>query len=532
MDSDGVQRHPAVAALLPALLFAGLVASPLVLAMGGVKDSAKKEYRRSNPFPAISWSAEDLDRFPSGFDAWYQDIFGLRTELITAFNWSSAAGLRESPTDRFVIGKDKWIFHDESGAVDTFRGVLPFSRSELEQWRAALEQRSRWLASQGSTFLYAPIPSKLEVYPEQLPEHIKRIGQSRRAQLLEHLAQHSFVQTLDLLPALIEAKSTDGPGRHVYFPYGVHWTDLGARAAAEAISARLRELDVPAGPSGTLDDYKIVAAKNAIDSLAPRLHLEEYFTERECSLKPRVKEDARRAKWKEKLHREDSYWKGKDKSLPTAAVYHDSFGIWVLSFLAQSFRETHGLRHVYFEPALLADLKPDVVIQLQTERLLVAQVPMLLSGMGDEEFAAAFAASEDVRLEVAMDQPLEFLVPFDDGTVSVGSGPGGPQLEIETLPGAAVLLTPTFDPKTEDRCLVLRLDVETPKSSKPELFFKTEADREYGATRSYPFELRAGRHVYFVPLSYRKMQGELGLRLGVQPGEFILRDLDIRAVDL
>ena len=211
-EQGAVRRHPIMAALLPALLFAGLSASPLVLAIGGVKDSAKKEFRRSTPFPAVSWSAEDVNSFPSGFEAWYKDAFGLRTELISAFNWSSAVGLGESPTDRFVIGKDKWIFHDESGAVDTFRGVLPLDHSVLEQWRAALEQRSRWLASQGSTFLYAPIPSKLEVYPEQLPEHIKKIGVSRRAQLLEYLAEHSFVHTLDLLPALTAAKATDAPG--------------------------------------------------------------------------------------------------------------------------------------------------------------------------------------------------------------------------------------------------------------------------------------------------------------------------------
>lgn len=530
-DAEEVERHPAIALLLPVLFFLGLAASPFALAVGGVKDSAKAEFRRSTPFPNLAWSTEAIDGFPAGFEAWYRDAFGLRTELIKAYNWSSAIALGESPTPKFVIGKDRWIFHDEGGAVDTFRGVLPFSHDELEQWRAVLEQRSAWLASRGTTFLYAPIPSKLEVYPEQLPDHIRRLGVSRRTQLLQHLAQTSSVATLDLLPVLVAAKSNDEPSRHAYFPYGVHWTNLGARPACEAIAERLRELGVAAVSPGSLDDYKIVAARGPLDSLASRLHLQDYFTATESVLRPKMSPKAEKVPWKGRRHREDTMWIGTDDALPTVAVYHDSFGIWALPILANSFGKTYALRHLHFEPGEIAELAPDVVVQLQTERRLVSQLPMLLAGMGDDEFAAAFRGSDDVRLRLPLGEPLPFLPPFEDGTVEPLGSPGSQALRVDVRSGAAVVLTPTFDPAMSDGHLVLQLDLEAAAPGPAQLFFQTKADPQFITPRFYPFTMKKGRHTYHVPLSYRSMLGQLGIRFGSQPGLYTIHGLEVRAVD-
>ena len=69
------------------------------------------------------------------------------------------------------------------------------------------------------------------------------------------------------------------------------------------------------------------------------------------------------------------------------------------------------------------------------------------------------------------------------------------------------------------------------KPSKADIFFKTQDDPEFDASRSYPLEVKAGRHDYYVPMSYRTMLGEVGLRLSARPSQFLLRAVEIRAVD-
>ena len=99
------------------------------------------------------------------------------------------------------------------------------------------------LDEQGVDFLFVPVPTKLEVYPEELDPEFKALsGQVINPafrKLLASLAKEG-IEVFDLLPALLHAKSAGGP-ELLFQHQDTHWTDRGLRLTAELLTARVKK---------------------------------------------------------------------------------------------------------------------------------------------------------------------------------------------------------------------------------------------------------------------------------------------------
>ena len=101
-----------------------------------------------------------------------------------------------------------------------------------------------WLASQGIDFLFVPIPTKLDIYPEflapkadTLPGHI---AQPLGRKLLRELAE-ARVETVDLLEPFLKFKAASESGkRSLYQRQDTHWTTVGLEAAAQLVAERVK----------------------------------------------------------------------------------------------------------------------------------------------------------------------------------------------------------------------------------------------------------------------------------------------------
>src|SRR5690606_33872186 len=111
-----------------------------------------------------------------------------------------------SPSPAVIEGRDGWFFYAEDGAMEDYAATVPFTSAELEAWRQTLQDTYDWLTARGIAYLFVVPPDKHQVYPEEMPDSIRRNGHSRIDQLVHHLAAHTTVPVLDLRPALHEAK--------------------------------------------------------------------------------------------------------------------------------------------------------------------------------------------------------------------------------------------------------------------------------------------------------------------------------------
>jgi hypothetical protein len=323
----------------------------------------------SIPRPPLVWTPSGLQFFHRNFEHYWNHAFGLRPALVRGWN-AMAVAFGVSPSDQVVIGKAGWWFvGDQYRAVEYQRAVRPFAPEQLERWQRVLEARRAWLAARGIDYVFVVAPDKGSIYPQYLPATSSRVGPlTRLEQLVRHLAEHSDFRIVDVAPA-VRAMAERQPA---YEPLDSHWNDLGAWVAYVAIAERL---DLTPEP---LDGFEMRRIPGQGNDLALLLSLGDRQPASRLGLVPRV---PRRAHWLSSngalpLGSQGVYISEiDDASLPSAVVFQDSFGEALRPFLSEHFRRTFHSWQVLFDPVVVEQERPSVVIQEMVERSLMEDFP-------------------------------------------------------------------------------------------------------------------------------------------------------------
>jgi len=357
------RKHvPGGAALV--LLFAIAISLPgLGLLLGfGRGTISESERRELAPWPVWAWSPVSLTNWPAAFERYFDDHFALRAELI---DWRSRllwSGLGTSASDTVIAGRDGWLFYADDGAVRDWTQEEPFPREEMEVWRQTLLKRRAFLARRGIHYLFAIAPDKQMIYPEYMPGTLRRLRDDYRAdQLVAYM--HETTPDFDILD-LREAVRRASKAELVYHHYDTHWNDRGALAAYQAIAARLTRWFPGLTPleRADFDTSAVVASGDATTLLGlsdpgkavvPGLVLRR-------GTGYRIVAPARQDPYGEDPviiveHR--------DRTLPTAMVFRDSFGTRLIPYVSEHFSRVDYYWQNELDYAEIDRGRPDVVIQ-------------------------------------------------------------------------------------------------------------------------------------------------------------------------
>jgi alginate O-acetyltransferase complex protein AlgJ len=328
-------------------LFVIVMALPLALAR--IEPATpQQENRQLARFPSLQWSAKSINAFPAAFESWYNDHFGLRNQFIRWHHLWKLGVLHVSPSPSVILGKDGWLFDDDTVAY--FRAP-PLSADELERWRKFFEERQDFVHSERLPYLLVIAPSPCSIYPEFLPDSVRRgHRETRLDQLLKHMEKHSRVRILDVRPALLAAKRT---GR-LYNRTDTHWNDLGAYIAYTEIMKGMAA-HFPGTEPLPLSAFQIRSQPAAGGDIARLLALPDVFQEEKIELVPLTPRRSRVAEWLPPGSDPPGAFSMKqdDPLRPKAIVFHDSFTYASLyPFLAGHFREIWFHWNHYFGPGL------------------------------------------------------------------------------------------------------------------------------------------------------------------------------------
>jgi hypothetical protein len=376
--AETTTRAPRLEQILLLAVFAiGLLAPGLGMLGGWSADIAAIEFRNPTPAPSMPGSFAELEALPPAVDAYLDDHFGFRGQLLTLNSLVHVVVLGSSPTPMFLLGKDGWFFHrtmDDS--LDQVRGVNRFTPRELERWVRMMEANQRWLAARGVRMLITIAPSKASVYPEFLPDWANIVDEDRRyRQLMRRVARGSTLEFVDLLTPLLAAKERF----RVYHKNDGHWNQLGAYVAYAAIVDRVRET-LPQVPLRSLDEFDIEWSRESTGAMTNRLNIA-----------PFVQEEVPRLHLKEGSHMLREFWPdGVPEGvldtlhatsvidsdlidLPTIVFVRDSFATDVSLFARESFHRTVLIHHGYggFRRSLIMKYEPDIVVYEMIERGLI-----------------------------------------------------------------------------------------------------------------------------------------------------------------
>lgn len=202
------------------------------------------ENRRLAEAPPPPTGLADLTAYRRAVDAYVADRFPPRALLIGGLNRLRLA-FGVSGSDRVIVGRNGWLFHDDGTHLGTARGVPPLTDAQAQAWLAGLAGRREALAAEGKAYLVLSPALKASLYPWEAPGWF-RLDANRPAVTLSSLSGASGAgQVLYLNEALAQQAAW---GLRTYSRHDTHWTGLGAYIGYAAFMRALEAKGLAEGP--------------------------------------------------------------------------------------------------------------------------------------------------------------------------------------------------------------------------------------------------------------------------------------------
>jgi hypothetical protein len=366
-----IRLHPLVGRTLIVIFIATLCLPMTGMVLNLDRDAPSGENRTLAAWPQFQWNAAALRALPEQLTRYFEDHFAFRERLV---RWQAIVrfqGLGVSPSRSVIKGRDGWLFYADDGAMADYAEAPPFTGAELELWRHTLQDINDWLRAQGIAYVFVIAPDKHVVYPEYMPDTIRRAAVSRIDQLVSYLHQHSTVRVVDLRPALFAAKDHE----RLYHRTDTHWNDRGAFVGYETIINALAE-EFPALQHRSRSEFEPRIERSPGLDLAGMLGLTEVLSEEDLVLVPRHPI----ARILEPQHPNRRLTHGRivteaPNHGPRVLMFMDSFGPALVPFLSEDFSRAVYLWQDNIDPQVVQQERPQVVIHEWVGRALSTDHP-------------------------------------------------------------------------------------------------------------------------------------------------------------
>ncbi len=383
--------------LISALFICGISLPGLIWLVSDTKDISEQEKRRLAPLPEISFDKNLLAEYPKNFDKYFNDHYGLRTELVDLNRFWQATVFNKSSVRRVIRGEQGWLFFDAQASLYDHVGLIKLTENVLPAWKQHLVNKKTWLNSLGIEYLFVPVPNKMTLFPEYLPYRIRKYaGSTMLEKLLVKLKSgQPYRNFVDLKSVLTAQKNTSREklqnslsgnnadtnysnirADNLYFYRDSHWTTLGAFLSYQHIVQQLKTHISGLEPPIRFDqlDPILVDKKGDLARMGSINKTETHH--RLTVIDPCSPEEPEIVT----SFKETEAYKLKKKTLPIkrgcknktvrAVVVNDSFGAYLQPFFAESFKEVVFMRSydLVGMESFLREFQPDIYIDIRSER--------------------------------------------------------------------------------------------------------------------------------------------------------------------
>ena len=337
-------------------------------------------------FPSVNAKDGGLNtKFFEEFDAWFNEHFAFRNELVAADAYVQGTLFKTSAEEQVIYGTDGWLYY--SSTLGDYLGTNCMTERELFNLKHNLKIVTDWAKDRGVTLVLTVPPNKNTLYGEHMPYYASTIVKN------EH--------TMDFLPVICEEIGLPyadlyalfrNQSEELYLKRDSHWNGKGALLAYN----RIMETADQAMPDGytehawddsmhpdhwSYEDYQsapAIRAKDADGDLNRMLYT--FFGEKEMDTHYDVKPEFSYTTETESV--EDAWICTKNPEKERSLVmFRDSFGNTLLPYIADQFQTACFTRESpYRLQKLVEEQKPKLVILEKVERNLkdyITQPPIL-----------------------------------------------------------------------------------------------------------------------------------------------------------
>lgn len=351
-------------------IFLVIICLPGAVNIIGVYPGENMEQRELAQRPTLKLNKDTISYYPKAYEDYENDNFGMKNYLVKLNNYINVKLLGTSPMESVLLGKDGWLYYSKDSninMIDDYRGLNLFSEDQLKKISDNLEEQKKWLDSKGIPFILVIAPNKESIYPEHLPDNIKKVqDKTKLDQLVSYLKQNSDVTVIDMRQKLISEKESGS----LYYRTDSHWNQLGAYYAQEEIMKEVTKHFKNIKPK-TLEDFTVTkGVGNEGGDLAKMLSLKKNFKEDIVVLNPKVQNKWTSVDKPPYPLEQGVVTENQDKSLPRLLMFRDSFTLNLQPYLSDYFSTAVYQWNHNFNPELVEMAKPDIVIHEVVERYI------------------------------------------------------------------------------------------------------------------------------------------------------------------
>ncbi|MGQ0828176.1 MAG: alginate O-acetyltransferase AlgX-related protein [Bacteroidota bacterium] len=332
-----------------------------------IKEEKGNENRTK--FQKPDFDVTRLDAYVKECDNYYTDNFNLRENAIKLHNKFEYSFFGVSPVpDLVVVGKNGW-FYDKNN-TENYKGANLFSDKEMVKLKEELVTRTKWAEDKNIKYYVAVVPSKMNVYPEYLPDKVIKVSTVTRYDQIISLNNEPTINIIDLRKILSEHKNEN---YNLYQHTDGHWNDLGAYYGHQEIINRISKTFPDLKPF-PLSDYIINVEQRPGGSLVSMINLEKQYPEQFVKLTEKNKiyavDGTKRnyeipktvPAWEHQIIKVNDNGK-KLKCL----VIRDSFTLLMIRYFQEYFKETvfiHDDWKYRMREDIIVKEKPDIVLTI------------------------------------------------------------------------------------------------------------------------------------------------------------------------
>ena len=346
------------------IAFVGILFVPFFILVLNIFQTTKNmENRHLTDFPDINETG--YGDYLGAYAGYFNDNFGLRTQMIALNNYIHFLYLGETASQRNVeMGDEAWLFVT---AYLHHAYIKLFNNEELESIKTTLSQRGEYLNNLGIKYYLLIPPTKASAYKEFRPSFYKKFPELPNVQHVIRLFDDvDVVKTTPLTLAIAQTKEV--VPIPIYYKYDSHWNSIGAKVGYDMIMRTIKK-DFPnihPIPNESYDisfdsTYQADLAKNiAIGDIVPRSEVVYTLKEESHVVDGTPKPYGHFAIFKDNVTGDSI----------KVLLFHDSFGVALMPFLAQTFSQSTFLWTTDFRYDIIEKEKPDIVIQERMQSYL------------------------------------------------------------------------------------------------------------------------------------------------------------------
>lgn len=245
--------------------------------------------------------------------------------------------------EKVIIGKEGWLYLSDYGAIDDYRNARPFEYQQLDSIQQNLRKLGMQLNLRGIILFVVVVPDKHTIYPEFLPDNIKKVrSKSRLQQLSNHLTHERSFRFINLSDTLLAAKRSG----LLYFKQESHWNDWGTFVGYQKILKHIKS-DFPGIKVLSLDSCEKFMGKESDLDLAKLLGQPIKYSENALKILPTNVKNIQSVETDvvippaKQFNANYAFRRINPGSTgPSVIVYRDSFFSSLTPFFEQSFSES------------------------------------------------------------------------------------------------------------------------------------------------------------------------------------------------